>query len=113
MAPQQQAEKKAERLDYVSEEGIIRAEELLLSNVTSLEELAELGEIRDIIEQELEQLSPRKRNMVLLVLRGYTQTYVAIRFGVKQPTVAVAMRNFKSNLRTALINAGYWPRGAA
>lgn len=111
MAPQQQAEKRAERLDYVSEEGIIRAEELMLSGVTSLEELAELGEIRDIIERELGQLSPRKRTMVLMVLRGYTQTNVAVRFGVKQPTVAVAMRKFKSNLRTALVNAGYGPEG--
>ena len=112
-SPQRQAEKWAERIDFSSSDGIARAEELLPSSGVSLEESAEIDEIREIIDHELDQLSPRRRTMLLMVLCGYTQTNVAFRFGIKQPAVAIAMRQFKNNLRAALQDAGYWPRGAA
>jgi len=109
---QNQVEKHAVRIDKVLD-GDESLEELLPAKDVPLDEQTAYSEIRTVVERELLRMGGRNRNIVLKLLRGYSQAFVAKYYGISQPTVAAVMKAFRSSLKLALMEAGYWPEGAA
>jgi len=102
----------APSLNATVEEGGVPEDRLPADTSETPETALEAKEIRDIAERELNKLRPRDQKIVILVVSGYSQVYVAKRYGVKQPTIAAIIRKYRDLVRVALLNAGYNPPAA-
>ena len=102
----------APSLNATVEEGGVPEEKLPEDTADTPETSLEAKEIREIAERELNKLKSRDQEIVLKVVSGYAQAFVAKLYGVKQPAIAAVMRRYREMVRIALLNAGYNPPAA-
>ena len=103
----------APSLNAAVEEGGVPEDELPTDASETPESMLEAKKIKAIAEKELARLSPRDQNIVLKVVSGYPETYLAKIHKVSQPAIAAVMRKYRNRVRVALLNAGFSPPGAA
>ena len=103
----------APSLNATAEEGGVPEDKLPADTAETPETMLEAKEIKAIAERELAKLSSRDQDIVLKVVSGYSETYLAKFYKVSQPAIAAVMRKYRSRVRVALLNAGFSPPGAA
>ena len=103
----------APSLNATVEEGGVPEDKLPADTAETPETMLEAKEIKAIAERELAKLSSRDQDIVLKVVSGYSETYLAKFYKVSQPAIAAVMRKYRSRVRVALLNAGFSPPGAA
>ena len=103
----------APSLDATVEEGGIPEDRLPIGAAETPESILEAKEIKEIAECELAKLSSRDQDIVIKVISGYAQSFVAKSHKITQPAVAAVMKKYRNAVRVALLNAGYSPPGVA
>ena len=98
-------------LDADVEEGGVPEEAVKESENLAPQRILERKEVMEIIRTEMDRLSERDRDIVLSVAIGYTQAFVAEKYGMKQPSVSGLMKRFRRSLKRALEKSGYSPQG--